>query len=352
MDKVTLKIDGKRVTVSKGATVLQAAKSAGISIPHLCYRDDLKPTGACRICLVEVEGARTLLPSCSLAVSEGMVVQTNTPRVLDARKMVVELLLSDHPFACMTCEKSGSCKLEKYAYELRVRSSRFEGEKHQYPIDVSNPFIGRDYNKCILCGRCVSACNEVQRWEAIDFIGRGFSTKIGTAFDRGLKESPCVFCGQCVDVCPVGALVELNKLGKGREWEYKEVDTVCSYCGVGCNLKLHVKDNEIVKVTSDRKSPVNKGKLCVKGRFGFDYVHHSDRLKFPMIRENGTLKRASWNKALNLVAAKLSEIKEKNGPDSIAFLASAKCTNEENYLLQKFARGVIGTNNIDHCARL
>jgi predicted molibdopterin-dependent oxidoreductase YjgC len=352
MDKVTLKIDGKRVTISAGATVLQAAKSAGISIPHLCYRDDLKPTGACRICLVEVKGARTLLPSCSLAVSEGMVVQTNTPRVLEARKMVVELLLSDHPFACMTCEKSGSCKLEKYAYELRVRSSRFEGEKHQYPIDISNPFIGRDYNKCILCGRCVSACNEVQRWEAIDFIGRGFSTKIGTAFDRGLKESPCVFCGQCVDVCPVGALVELNKLGKGREWEYEEVDTVCSYCGVGCNLKLHVKDNEIIKVTSDRKSPVNKGKLCVKGRFGFDYVHHPDRLKYPMIRENGKLKRASWTKALDLVATKLSEIKEKDGPDSIAFLASAKCTNEENYLLQKFARGVIGTNNIDHCARL
>jgi len=352
MDKVTLTIDGKRVTISKAATVLQAAKSAGISIPHLCYRDDLKPTGACRICLVEVEGARTLVPSCSLTVSQGMVVRTNTPRVLDARKMVVELLLSDHPFACMTCEKSGSCKLEKYAYELGVRSSRFEGEQHQYPIDISNPFIGRDYNKCILCGRCVTACNEVQRWEAIDFIGRGFSTKIGTAFDRGLKESPCVFCGQCVDVCPVGALVELNKLGKGREWELKKVDTVCSYCGVGCNLKLHVKDNEIVKVTSDRKSPVNKGKLCVKGRFGFDYVHHPDRLKFPMIRENGKLKRASWNRALNLVATKLGEIKGNNGPDSIAFLASAKCTNEENYLLQKFARGVIGTNNIDHCARL
>jgi len=352
MDKVSLTIDGKRVTISKGATVLQAAKSVGISIPHLCYRDDLKATGACRICLVEVEGARTLLPSCSLAVNEGMVVRTNTPRVLGARKLVVELLLSDHPFACMTCEKSGSCKLEKYAYELGVKSSRFEGEQHHYPIDVSNPFIGRDYNKCILCGRCVSACNEVQRWEAIDFIGRGFSTKIGTAFDRGLQESPCVFCGQCVEVCPVGALVELNKLGKGREWELQEVATVCSYCGVGCNLTLHVKDDKIVKVTSDRKSPVNKGRLCVKGRFGFDYIHHPDRVKYPLVRENGTLKRASWNKALNLVAEKLGEIKEKHGPDSIGFLASAKCTNEENYLLQKFARVVIGTNNVDHCARL
>jgi len=352
MDKITLTIDGKRISVNKDATVFQAAKAAGISIPNLCYRDDLKPTGACRICLVEVEGARTLLPSCSYPVSPGMVVRTNTPRVLNARKIVIELILSDHPFACMTCEKSGSCKLEQYAYELGVRSSRYEGEQHHYPIDISNPFIGRDYNKCILCGRCVTACNEVQRWEAIDFIGRGFSTKIGTAYDRGLQDSSCVFCGQCVEVCPVGALVEKSRLRKGREWELKKVDTVCSYCGVGCNLKLHVKDNAIVKVTSDRNSPVNKGKLCVKGRFGFDYVHHPDRLQNPLIREDGELKRASWNKALNLVASRLTEIKEKYGPDSIAFLSSAKCTNEENYLLQKFARTVIGTNNIDHCARL
>jgi predicted molibdopterin-dependent oxidoreductase YjgC len=281
-----------------------------------------------------------------------MVVKTNTERVLKARRLVVELLLSDHPFGCMTCEKSGSCKLEQYAYELRIRSTRFEGEKHHYPLDVSNPFIGRDYNKCILCGRCVTACNEVQRWEAIDFIGRGFSTKVGTAFDRGLEDSPCVFCGQCVEVCPVGALVELTKLGKGREWEYEQTDTICSYCGVGCTLRLHVKDNEIVKVTAPRNEGVNKGRLCVKGRFGFDYVHHADRLKYPLVRENGQLKRASWKKALDLVASKLSSTKEQFGPDSIAFLASAKCTNEENYLLQKFARGVIGTNNIDHCARL
>ena len=352
MDKVTITIDGKQVSVEKGSTVLQVAKAAGISIPHLCYREDLQSNSACRICVVEVEGARTLVPSCSYPVSQGMIVRTDTPRVMKARKLILELLLSDHPFTCMTCEKSGSCKLEDYAYKYGVRSSPYDGEQHHYPIDISNPFIGRDYNKCILCGRCVSACNEVQRWEAIDFIGRGFSTKVGTAYDRGLQESPCVFCGQCVEVCPVGALVPLSRLGKGREWEFEKVDTVCSYCGVGCNLILHVKNDAIVKVTSDRHSPVNKGKLCVKGRFGFDYVHHPDRLTYPMIRKNGKLKRASWNKALNLVATKLAEIKGKHGPDSITFLASAKCTNEENYLLQKFARTVIGTNNIDHCARL
>lgn len=352
MDKITLTIDGKQVIVKKGTTVFQAAKAAGISIPHLCYREDLRPNSACRICLVEVEGARTLVTSCSFPVGEGMVVRTNTPRVLKARKMMLELILSDHPFDCMTCEKSGSCKLEKYAYQLGVRFTRFEGERHHYPLDISNPFFERDYNKCILCGRCVTACNEVQRWEAIDYMKRGFATKVGTAFDRGLEDSPCVFCGQCVEVCPVGALSEKQRKGKGREWELIKVDTVCSYCGVGCNLELHIKNNEIVKVTSNRTSPVNKGKLCVKGRFGFDYVHHPDRLQYPLIRENGELKQASWNTALKLVASRLMEIKEKYGPDSIAFLSSAKCTNEENYLLQKFARSVIGTNNIDHCARL
>lgn len=352
MDKVFLTIDGNQVAVAKGATVFQAAKAAGISIPHLCYREDLSPNSACRICVVEVEGARTLVPSCSFPVSEGMIVRTDTPRVMNARKMVLELILSDHPFDCMTCEKSGSCKLEKYAYQMGIKSSRFEGERHQLPIDISNPFIGRDYNKCILCGRCVTACNEVQRWEAIDYMGRGFATKVGTAFDRGLETSPCVFCGQCVEVCPVGALVEKQRLRKGREWELKKVDTVCSYCGVGCNLELNVKDNAIVKVTANRKSPVNNGRLCVKGRFGSDYVHHPDRLSQPLIRENGEFKATDWDTALNRVAEKLNEIKAQHGPDSIAFLSSAKCTNEENYLFQKFARAVVGTNNVDHCARL
>jgi formate dehydrogenase alpha subunit len=252
----------------------------------------------------------------------------------------------------MTCDKSGSCKLEKYAYQMGLKTSRFEGEKHHFPLDINNPFIARDYNKCILCGRCVTACNEVQRWEAIDYIGRGFATKVGTAFDRGLETSPCVFCGQCVEVCPVGALVEKRRIGKGREWEMRKVETVCSYCGVGCSLELHVKDDEIVKVTSHPTSPVNKGRLCVKGRFGFDYVHHPERLNHPLIRKNGELIGSDWNKTMNLAASGLREIKEKYGPDSIGFLSSAKCTNEENYLMQKFARAVIGTNNIDHCARL
>ena len=202
MDKVTLKIDGKRITVDKNATIFEAAKSAGISIPNLCYRDDLKAASACRICVVEVEGARSLVPSCSYQVAEGMVVRTNTERVLKARRLVVELLLSDHPFACMTCEKSGSCKLEQYAYELRIRSSRFEGEKHQYPLDVSNPFIGRDYNKCILCGRCVTACNEVQRWEAIDLLVVGFQPKLPPPLIGDLKIAPVFSAASALKSAP------------------------------------------------------------------------------------------------------------------------------------------------------
>jgi len=351
MDKVTITIDGKQVSVEKGATVFQAAEAAGISIPHLCYQKDFRPSSACRICVVEVDGARTLVPSCSYPVSQGMVVRTDTPRVMKARKMVLELLLSDHPFACMTCEKSGSCKLENYAYQYGVRSSRFDGEQHHYPIDISNPFIGRDYNKCILCGRCVAACNEVQGWEAIDFIGRGFSTRVGTAYDRGLRDSPCVFCGQCVQSCPVGALTEKKALRMGRVWEMGKVRTTCPYCGVGCQMWLHVKDGRITKVTAVEDGAPNQGRLCVKGRFGYDFIYSDERLKTPLIRKNGQFREASWDEALNLVATTFKEIIAEHGSDAIGGVSSSRSINEDSYQMQKLFRAVIGTNNIDNCAR-
>jgi len=352
MDKVTITIDGKQVSVEKGATVFQAAEAAGISIPHLCYQKDFRPSSACRVCVVEVDGARTLVPSCSYPVSQGMVVRTDTPRVMKARKMVLELLLSDQPFACMTCEKSGSCKLENYAYQYGVRSSRFDGEQHHYPIDISNPFIGRDYNKCILCGRCVAACNEVQGWEAIDFIGRGFSTRVGTAYDRGLRDSPCVFCGQCVQSCPVGALTEKKALGKGRVWEMEKVRTTCPYCGVGCQMWLHVKDGRITKVTAVEDGAPNQGRLCVKGRFGYDFIYSDERLKTPLIRENDQFREASWDEALDLVATRFKEIIAEYGPDAIGGVSSSRSINEDSYQMQKLFRSVIGTNNIDNCARV
>jgi len=352
MAEIRLNIDGREVHAEEGMTIFEAARKAGISIPHLCYRHDLTPTTSCRLCVVEVEGARTLVASCALPVAPKMVVRTDTKRVRDARRLVVELLLSDHPYDCMTCEKSGSCKLEKYAYEFGIRKTRFQGEKHEYPLRATNPFYERDYNKCILCGRCVTVCHEVQYCEAVDYIKRGFTTKVAASFDHSMQETPCVFCGNCVSVCPVGALSEKSGRFQGRDWELKKVPTICSYCGVGCTLVLNVKDNQVLKVTTDKDLGVNKGWTCVKGRFGFDYIHSPDRLTEPLIREGDKFRPASWDEAMNRVAEGLKKVKADHGPEAIGVLVSAKCTNEENYLLQKLARAALGTNNVDHCARL
>jgi formate dehydrogenase alpha subunit len=281
-----------------------------------------------------------------------MKVETRTERVLQARRLVMELLLSDHPLDCMTCEKTGNCRLQDLAYEMGLTGSRMKGAQHHYPIDGNNPFIVRDYNKCVLCERCTRICDEIQGSFAIEYAHRGFNTKVGVPYHRSLTESDCVFCGQCVSVCPVGALTERSKLGKGREWDFQKVKTICSYCGVGCTLFLNVKDREIVRVTTERRSGVNQGNTCVKGKFGFDYVHSPDRLTEPLVRENGRLRKASWDEALDRVAEGLKKVKGQYGPDAVAVLASAKCTNEENYLLQKMARAALGTNNVDHCARL
>jgi formate dehydrogenase (NADP+) alpha subunit len=352
MNEVTLLIDQREVTVPKEFTLLQAAEKAGVKIPTLCHLKGLNPCSACRICVVEVEGARNLVPSCSYPVGPGIKVKTRTDRVLKARRLVMELILSDHPLECMICDKTGSCKLQDVAYELGLTGSRMKGEQHRYPVDLSNPFIVRDYNKCILCERCTRICDEIQGSSAIEYAYRGFKAKVAVPYDRGLAESDCVFCGQCVSVCPVGALTERSRIGKGREWEFEKVETICSYCGVGCTLVLNVKDGEIVRVTSNREKGVNQGNMCVKGRFGFDYVHSPDRLTDPLVREDGKLRQASWEEALDKAALGLKKIRGQHGPDAIGVLVSAKCTNEENYLFQKMARAALGTNNVDHCARL
>lgn len=373
---IKISIDNKQIKVEKGTTVLQAANMVGIRIPNLCYHENLPVTSACRLCLVEIDGAKSLMASCSAPVVDGMKVFTDSERVINARRMVLELLLSDHPD---DCEKSGSCELQDYAREYHVEKVRFTGEKRKISLENGDPFLIRDYEKCILCGRCVRACQDVMGISAIEFANRGFKTKIATTFDIPLQDSTCVMCGNCIEVCPVGALREKQAEGKGHEREYKKVRTTCPYCGVGCNIELNVVDNKVVKVTSWKDSPVNSGWLCVKGKFGFEFINHPDRLKKPLIKKsllnvvrgfslannNATLKgrttdfsidnsfvEISWEEALTLIADKLKEIKEKHGPDSIAGLASAKCTNEENYLFQKFIRAVIGTNNVDHCARL
>lgn len=352
MSTVTLTIDGRQVTVPKGTTVLEAAQAAGLDIPTFCHDPELTRPGACRICVVEIEGMRNLPASCVTEATDGMVVHTESPQVREARQTILELLLANHPEDCMTCHKTGNCKLAEYAYRYGVRQPSFQGERHDFPIDESSPVILRDNNKCILCGKCVRVCAEIQGRSVLDFAYRGFNTKITPALDTGMGESVCIGCGSCVAVCPVGALVEKQMVGQGRPWEMKKVRTICPYCGTGCTIQLNVRDGKVVGVTTDESGEVNGKHLCIKGRFGYDFIHSPERLTTPLIRKNGELVPASWDEALDLVTSKLKEIKERDGGQALAFLASARCTNEENYLLNKLARAAFGTNNIDHCARL
>ncbi len=351
MSSVTLTINNKTVTVPAGTTILEAAGQLNISIPTFCHDPELTKPGSCRICVVEVAGSKKLTVSCTTAVKEGMVVFTESPAVIEARKTILELLLANHPQDCLTCGKNGDCRLQDYAFRYGVRRSGFSGQRHQYEIEDDNPFIVRDMNKCILCGKCVRMCAEVQGKSVLDFTHRGFNTKITTAMDKPLSQSECVFCGNCVAVCPTGALQEKALRSKARTWEVKKVKTICPYCGTGCSLELNIKDNQVIGVTST-DGEVNGRALCVKGRFGYGFIHHTDRLKQPLVKKNGRFVETSWNEAIKLVAERLDTIKKNNGSSALAVLSSARCTNEENYLLQKFTRTVLETNNIDHCARL
>lgn len=351
MEWITLTIDGREVSVPKGSTVLEACRMNDIPIPTLCHDPELTSSGACRLCVVEIKGMRFLPPSCVTQANQGMLVETQNVKVREARKTILELLVANHPLDCMTCQKMGDCSLAKYAYEYGVTGDVYQGEKRQLPLDDSNPFILRDPNKCILCGKCVRACEEIQGRSVLDFSFRGFNTQVGPAFNLPYSESECVFCGSCVSVCPVGALTEKQMNGKGRPWEVTKVQTTCPFCGTGCNFDLNVKNGKVIGVTSNPGAPVNGRALCVKGRFGIDMVHSPNRLTTPLIKKDGEFVPASWDDALDLVATKLGEIKTAHGADSIAALSSARCTNEENFLMQKFMRAVIGTNNIDHCAR-
>lgn len=368
---VTITIDGKQARVPASMTILEAAKWLGVHIPHLCYHRKLTPFGGCRLCIVEVKGVPRPITSCTTTVAEGMVITTTNDSLEDMRKLVLELILSDHPNDCMVCERAGSCKLQQLAYAYGIRENEYAGERRVYSKRDGNPFIERDLEKCILCGRCVKACDEIQGVQAIDFGYRGFRSKICTSYEEDLD---CEFCGQCVAVCPTGALTGKLWTQKGRPGEGSVVETVCPYCGTGCNISVHVNKNEIARVTSERDT-WNEGWLCVKGRFGYKFVSSPDRLKKPLIRtapkdhaahsvphSGGSVEESSahleqfrevsWEEALAHIAARLGEIKASHGADAIAGLSSARCTNEENYVFEKFMRAAVGTNNVDHCARL
>ncbi len=344
LDKIRLIIDGKNVEARSGMTVLEVAQEVGIYIPTLCFDPDLEPFGGCRLCVIEVEGMRGLPTACTTPVADGMVVQTSTPEINQVRFNTVELILADHPIDCLTCVKNQKCELQEVAAYLGITERRFRRTAKERPVDTSNPFFTLDRNYCILCQRCTRACDEVTIINAIEIINRGYDSRVGTFGDKLLMESICKSCGECVVRCPVAALVPQNAI-----LPTSEVETTCPYCGVGCMMYLGIRDGSIVSVQGSRQSRANTGRLCVKGRYGIaEFVHHQERLTAPLIRRDGRLTQASWDEALDLVTNKLSSYPS----DQVAVISSAKCTNEDNYIIQKFTRAVLGTNNIDHCARL
>jgi formate dehydrogenase alpha subunit len=330
-------------------TVLELAQESGVDIPTLCHDPHLTPVGACRICLVEDESSGALLASCVTPIAPGMVINTASPRVLEHRKVIVKLMLASHPDSCLVCDKGNRCQLRQIAADMGIGLVEFRRILQPVIIEEVNPFIERDLSKCILCAKCIRACQELVVEGAIDYVNRGFTSKPATLNDMPLENSECTFCGTCVALCPTGALAEKESSYRGTT--ATTVPTTCPLCGCGCSVCLEVKDNRIIRAKPGTEG-VNRGALCVKGSYGYDFVHSSERLTKPLIRVNDSFEEVSWEQALDLVATELGRIKEAHGPSSLAVLGSSKCTNEENYLLQRLARGVLGTNNIDNGSRL
>ncbi len=349
----TIHIDGHKVEVAEGANFLQVARDNGFDIPGLCYHPRTSVTGACRLCVVKIAGRPGVVPSCTVNVTDGMEVIAFDEELESMRRMLIDLLLSEHNCDCMTCESAGNCELQDlaYRYGLDNRTRRFVARERLLPDrDLSSPVLAYDPSKCIVCARCIKACDEIEGKGVLSFANRGLETVVAAGLGEW-EASECDGCGECVQLCPTGAIMEKFPERPPRAWEVEKIQTTCSYCGVGCQLEMWVKDNEVMKVRGAEAVP-NYGSTCIKGRFGHTYIDKSDRLTTPLIRRNGSLEPATWDEALSVVKENLLKIKEEHGADAIAGLASAKCTNEENYLFQKFTRAAVGTNNVDHCARL
>jgi formate dehydrogenase major subunit len=351
---VTLNIDGVDVTVPEGSSIMHAAQLGGVTVPKLCATDSLEPFGSCRLCLVEIEGRRGYPASCTTPVAPGLKVKTQTPKLADVRRGVMELYISDHPLDCLTCGANGDCELQDMAGAVGLREVRYgyEGENHLGQVkDESNPYFTFDPSKCIVCSRCVRACEETQGTFALTIQGRGFDSKV-SAGNKDFLESECVSCGACVQACPTATLMEKTVIEAGTP-EHK-VTTTCAYCGVGCSFDAEMKGEQVVRMTPSKAGGANHGHSCVKGRFAWGYATHADRITTPMIRKSihDPWQKVSWDEAINYAASEIQRIQQTYGKEAVGGITSSRCTNEEVYVTQKLIRAVFGVNNVDTCARV
>jgi len=351
---INLTIDGVSVSVPEGTSIMHAASVSGVTVPKLCATDSLEPFGSCRLCLVEIEGRRGYPASCTTPVAEGIKVHTQTPKLADIRRGVMELYISDHPLDCLTCATNGDCELQDMAGAVGLRDVRYgyEGENHLQSVkDTSNPYFTFDPSKCIVCSRCVRACEEVQGTFALTIQGRGFDSKV-SAGNKDFKDSECVSCGACVQACPTATLIE-NTIIEAGVPEHS-VTTTCAYCGVGCSFHAEMKGEEVVRMTPNKDGGANHGHSCVKGRFAWGYATHKDRITTPMIRKSihDPWEKVTWDVAINYAASEIQRIQKKYGRDSVGAISSSRCTNEEVYVVQKLVRAALGNNNVDTCARV
>ncbi|GAA4933614.1 formate dehydrogenase major subunit [Nonomuraea thailandensis] len=352
---VSVEIDGQTVLVPEGTSVMRAAAECGIDIPKLCATDNLEPFGSCRLCLVEVDGRKGSPASCTTPVAEGMRVRTQTPKLAELRRGVMELYISDHPLDCLTCPANGDCELQDMSGVVGLREVRygFDGENHlDLPTDSSNPYFDFDASKCIACSRCVRACGEVQGTFALTIEGRGFASKVAAGAGGTFMESDCVSCGACVQACPTSTLQERSVVELGMP--NRSVLTTCAYCGVGCSFKAELRGDEVVRMVPYKDGKANEGHSCVKGRFAFGYASHPDRRLKPMLRERITdpWREVEWEEAIGHVAGRMLRIQARHGAGSIGGISSSRCTNEEVYVVQKMVRAAFGNNNVDTCARV
>ncbi|MDY0055847.1 MAG: formate dehydrogenase subunit alpha [Methyloversatilis sp.] len=359
--EVTLSIDGIEVTVPAGTSVMRAAQECGNSIPKLCATDSLEPFGSCRLCLVEIEGRRGYPASCTTIAEAGMQVRTQTPKLADIRRGVMELYISDHPLDCLTCSANGNCELQDMTGVVGLREVRYgmKGKNHFDLLsaltkekDESNPYFSYDPSKCIVCNRCVRACEETQGTFALTISGRGFDSRVSPGESQPFMESECVSCGACVQACPTATLMEKGVIEHGQA--EKKVTTTCAYCGVGCSFDAEVKGTTVVRMVPSKDGGANHGHSCVKGRFAFGYATHADRITTPMIRKSieDPWQPVSWDEAISYAASEFKRIQAKHGRESVGGITSSRCTNEETYLVQKLVRAAFGNNNVDTCARV